>query len=142
MAGRQRRGREAPRAPGRVVKSGLGCCNPLSGGNRVRGGEWPGLGAGGSRSSRGSVAGRGGKSVTGGSCRTSERAEHVFPSGSWPPPPWVGAGWEECFVPLACPAGTEVEAGRDPGRARGLERRRAPRGSEFAADGGGGSECQ
>lgn len=86
--------------------------------------------------------GEGGKSVTGGSCRTSERAEHVFPSGSWLPPPWVGAGWEERFVPLVCPAGTEVEAGRDPGRARGLDRRRAPRGSEFAASGGGGSECQ
>lgn len=92
-------------------------------------GAW---GVGGSRSSCGSVAGRGGKSVTGGSCRTSERAEHVFPSGSWrlplPPPPWVGADWEERFVPLACPADTGAEAGRDPGRAWGLERRLAPGG--------------
>lgn len=82
----------------------------------------------------------GGKSVTGGSCRTSERAEHVFPSGSWrlplPPPPWVGADWEERFVPFAWPADTGAEAGRDPGRAWGLERQLAP-GLE---GGGGGSE--
>lgn len=90
--------------------------------------------------------GEGGKSVTEGSCRTSERAEHVFPSGSWrlplPPPPWVGADWGERFVPPACPADTGAEAGREPGRSWGLERRLALGGSGFATGGGGSSGCQ
>lgn len=105
VAGGRRRGREAPRAPGRVVKSGPGCCNPLSGGNRVRGGEWPGLGAGGSRSSRGSVAGRGGsrslEEVVG---HLNARSTCFHQAHGRRRRGWVRAGKSALFLSLARPA--------------------------------------